>query len=434
MMNPEPRDFLFTTWEGGGNVPPILSIVRRLLARGHRVRVMSDACNRPEVEAAGAEFVPWSAAPSRPDKTAASDVLRDWEVPPERTVAVLRDRIMCGPAMGYAQDAFAALTARPADLLVTSEMLTGAMIAAEATGTRCAMLGANISLFPIPGVPPLGTGLLPPRNAEERRRFDEIVDAVGRMFNEGLPTVNEVRRAFGLAPIANVAEQTQIAERYLLATSAAFDFPADVLPAHVRYVGPELGDPSWATPWRSPWPAGDDRPLVLVAFSTTYQGHDGALRRVVDALGELPVRAVVTLGPALAAGRLPAPANVHVCASAPHGPLMREAAVVVTHAGHGSVVRALAAGAPLLCMPMGRDQNDNAARVTARGAGLTLPPDAPTSEIRAAIGRLLDEDGFRDAAARLGTAIADDAERSTAVAELESLAEPGVLLEAAASG
>ncbi len=43
-----PKHFLFTTWEGGGSVTPALTVVRKLVARGHRVRVMSDRCNRPE--------------------------------------------------------------------------------------------------------------------------------------------------------------------------------------------------------------------------------------------------------------------------------------------------------------------------------------------------------------------------------------------------
>ena len=73
------RDFLLATWEGGGTVPPVLTVARRLLARGHRVRVMLDVCARADVEAAGAEFVAWSRAPSRPDRSPASDPARDWE-------------------------------------------------------------------------------------------------------------------------------------------------------------------------------------------------------------------------------------------------------------------------------------------------------------------------------------------------------------------
>ena len=48
-----PRHFVFATWEGGGTVPPALTAARLLMRRGHRVRILSDACNRAEVEAIG---------------------------------------------------------------------------------------------------------------------------------------------------------------------------------------------------------------------------------------------------------------------------------------------------------------------------------------------------------------------------------------------
>ncbi len=76
----------------------------------------------------------------------------------------------------------------------------------------------------------------------------------------------------------------------------------------------------------------------------------------------------------------------------------------------------------MLVIPHGRDQNDNAVRVTDRGAGLSLPPDAPVEAIREACARLLNEPGFRDAARRLGDLVAADAERSTVVDELETAA------------
>ncbi len=58
--------FLFATWEGGGSVTPALTVARKLRARGHRVRVMSDRCNRPEAEAAGASFIARCSTPYSP--------------------------------------------------------------------------------------------------------------------------------------------------------------------------------------------------------------------------------------------------------------------------------------------------------------------------------------------------------------------------------
>ena len=95
---------------------------------------------------------------------------------------------------------------------------------------------------------------------------------------------------------------------------------------------------------------------------------------------------------------------------------------MITHAGYGTVIRALAWGLPLVCIPMGRDQSDNAARVVARGAGLRLTPKASIPALRQAIRRVLDEPAFREQARGLGRAIAKETRRPLAVEALEELA------------
>ncbi len=133
------------------------------------------------------------------------------------------------------------------------------------------------------------------------------------------------------------------------------------------------------------------------------------------------MRGVVTLGDTIAPHEIAAPPNVTLLHSAPHDRLMQAASVVVTHGGHGTVCRALVQKKPLLVIPHGRDQNDNAVRVTARGAGLSLPQDAGTAEIHVALKRLLTEPSFAEAAGKLGAAVGEDAARSPVVELLESL-------------
>ena len=415
-----------TTWEGGGNVTPILIVVRKLVTAGHDVRVVSDACNRRESEAAGARFLGWSSAPSRADKSPDSDILRDWEAPPgPESLRVLVERIMCGPAEAYGADLLAELAREKADLVVASGMLLGVIAACESIGQRVAAFEANVSLAPLPGVPPIGPGLMPPRNDDERAQHAEIAAASAALFNDaGLDALNRARHAFGLAPLTDVFDQLEAADAVLLGTSPSFDFAPDTLPPNTRYVGPQLGAPAWAESWNTPWARDDRRPLVLVAFSTTFQDHVGVLQRIVDALGHHDVRVVVTLGPALARDAVRPAANTHIVASAPHGTLMSEAALVVTHGGHGTVINALAHGAPLMVLPHGRDQNDNAVRVTARGAGVRVDPPYARDAIDRALGTLLSDPGYRTNARALGARIARDAASSTVVADLEALAAP----------
>ncbi|MBS0558945.1 MAG: glycosyltransferase family 1 protein [Proteobacteria bacterium] len=419
------RRFLFALWEGGGNVPPTMGAVRRLLARGHAVRVLGDDALRGDIEAAGAAFVPWRTAPNRPDRSAASDYLRDWE-PQEPGGDLLRvlDRVMIGPAAAYAADTFAELARAPADAVVSCDLLFGPMMAAEAFGAPLAVFAPNVSVLPLPGLPPMGPGMGPIVTEDDRAQAAAVAGWFAQVTAERLPVLNAARAGLGLAPLSEAFDQVRNAGRVLLATSRAFDFPSEAVPANLRYVGPVLDQPGWTGGWASPWDAGDARPLVLVSMSSTFQNQGAPMQRVLDALAPLPVRVLATLGPALAsAGALRVPDNAVAVAAAPHDAVMPHAAAVVTHCGHGTVMRALALGKPMLCLPMGRDQNDNAARVALRGAGLRLAPTDTVETICAAMRRLLDEPHFAEAARTLGQAIAAAEPAHALVDELEALAE-----------
>jgi MGT family glycosyltransferase len=406
--------FLFTTWEGGGHVQPMLLVARDLTTRGHGVLVVSDPCNAADALALQVPFRAWTTAPVQTGKTREDDRLKDHEADsPLEVIQRLLDRVMSGPARAYAEDTLEAIDAFAPDVVVTQELLLGAMAAAEARGLPLALLTANIwSLPTMPGAPPFGAGM-PPATSDEERAMHAMVGQMSRtFFQAGLPDLNTARTALGLEPLADLFAQLDAARAILLATSQAFDFAPAPLPAPFVHVGPYLADPAWVEPFASP---PGDAPLALVSFSSLYQAQEPTLRAIIAALGELPVRGVVTTGPTIDPATFEAPTNVAIVRSAPHGALLEDAALFITHAGHGSTLRPLMVGVPLLCLPMGRDQNDNAARVIQRGAGLMLAPNATPEAIATAVRRLLDEPGFKAAATVLGEAIrADEAARGAA--------------------
>lgn len=145
------------------------------------------------------------------------------------------------------------------------------------------------------------------------------------------------------------------------------------------------------------------------------------LRRAVAAMGTLPVRAIVTTGRGIDPAMIDAPANVEVRELAPHRKILAEAAVVVTHCGHGTTIKALAAGVPIVGLPMGRDQFDIAARLVHCGAGIRVDASAPPEAIAAATGLVLGDTSYRKAAGRIARAIAEDTADDRAVGEVESV-------------
>lgn len=415
--------FLFATWEGGGHVQPMLLVAQGLKALGHEMLAISDACNAPDAAALGVPFRPWRRAPSRAAATPETDPVQDWLASsPLDVIHRVLTGVLGGPAALYGADTREAIADLRPDVVVCQELLFGVMAAAEAARLPLAVLSSNIwSLPTVDTAPPFGAGAPPAANEGQRDFYRRVASHARAAFQEGLPALNEARGSLGLTPLAELFDQLRAAARILIATSRAFDFD-QTPPDPFRYVGPYMADPAWTEPWSPPFEANDHRPLALVSFSTMYQGQEAILRRVIEALAGLPLRAILTLGPALGPEDFAAPDNVAVASRAPFGALLPLASAVVTHAGHATTLRSLMAGVPLLCLPQGRDQFDNAARVVESGAGLRLPPDAPAADIAAALQRLLSEPGFAQAAAALGRRISADAAARSAEAELLALA------------
>jgi MGT family glycosyltransferase len=424
MAAPRSGTVLLATLQGGGNLPPQLGLARRLVDRGHRVHVLSEPSVADEAHAAGCGFTAWPTAPAGNAVDRDLALARDWQL---RTLGqVLRfvrglGDFLFGAADRFAQDVLATLERVPADAVLVDLALVGALAGAERSGLPTAVLMPSIYMPPMSGRPVLGSGWTPARGPLGRVRDRAAPYLFRRFVDLGLPRLNTARATLGLDPLTTVFGAFDRCERVLVMTSPTFDPPPDALPDNVRYVGPVIDDPAWAAvqPVRLP-PGGD--PLVLVAMSSTYQAHQELLERVVAALAALPVRGLVTLGPGLRAGEVRDAPNVTVVPSAPHGQVLSDAAAVVTHGGHGTVIKTLAAGVPMVVLPHGRDQADNAVRVLATGSGLRLSRRTGSPAIAAAVQRILTQPAYRDNAQRMADTLTAEASRQpTAIDEVESL-------------
>jgi MGT family glycosyltransferase len=194
----------------------------------------------------------------------------------------------------------------------------------------------------------------------------------------------------------------------LMLVSSSFDYAARRLPSNMKHVGTPIDDAAMQ-PWDSPWlREGRQRPLVLVSLSSLDQGQTPILKRVLLALARLDVRAIVTVGPSLNPTEFVASPNVRLEQFVPHSAVLPHAAALVTQCGLGTLTKGLAAGVPLVCLPVLGDQPDNAARVSTHGAGIRLPTDASSEQISAAIEQVLVDRRFREAAQRLRAAMSGE--------------------------
>jgi UDP:flavonoid glycosyltransferase YjiC (YdhE family) len=170
------------------------------------------------------------------------------------------------------------------------------------------------------------------------------------------------------------------ADLVLHATDREFDLSFDRLPPGHHYVGP-LG--TWEPPSRPPSyldEPGD--PWVLASISSQMQDDLPLAEAVIGALDGKAVRAVLTLGPDHDRSELRVEAsNVLVERVISHAAVLERGALLVSHAGHGSVMKALWFGRPMMLVPWGRDQPGVAARATALGVAVVVPREVASVDV-----------------------------------------------------
>ncbi len=415
-----------------GSAPPQLAVTRRLVERGHEVRVLAHRAARERIERTGAEFVEFKRTVPDMDITRReTDTIRDWEA---RTRAGAGIRMLKHCLFAFmlptSRDCAEVLASWPADVVLFDWMFTGAGIAAEGAGLPSIALVHCPYPLPIDGAPPLFSGQRRVENTLGAARDSALNHLARRLLATGLPVLNKARAEQGLDALGDWADQLLAADAICVLTAPELDFSSRAgLPTNVHYVGPAF-EP-YPKEWQSPWPESNSDPLVLVSFSTSYMDQHALAQRVLDALAPLPVRTLLTAGPALEAETLRLPANARRVAFIPHRTVLPHAALVISHAGWQTINAALADGVPLLCIPDGRDQPDNAARVIACGAGIRVRKNASTRKLRRAITQTLENPSLKDGAGAIASALARSNGAVTVVGMLEQLARRSATVDPA---
>jgi MGT family glycosyltransferase len=374
--------FAFVTWEGGGNVGPAIGIAQELAARGHSCRFLGYERQREPIEGQGLAF----------RQLARGGTFDRHGLAGEQLLAGLVGRIWA--CSDHLQDLAEAVEAEATDVLVVDCMMDGALAAAE-----------RLPVVAVALVHSVVAGLIGPADSP----------TVKARFAGALA----LRAAAGLRPVGRHRE-TWDRLPTLVTTIRELDAEAGTMGPNVRYVGPIRERFEHAT-WTSPWKADDERPLVVVSFSTTQiWDQRGRIERTLAALAEEPVRVLVSGPHGL---DIPLPANAVAARFVPHELVLPSAAAMVTHCGHGTIATSLDHGVPVVGLPnKAADQPYLAKRIEQLGAGMALDGEAPAGQIREAVRAAIDDPRYRDAARALGAAIHKAPGVSGAAEELEKVA------------
>jgi len=146
------------------------------------------------------------------------------------------------------------------------------------------------------------------------------------------------------------------------------------LPEHTSYIGPSV-DGIRASGKAGQWRKAGFRKLIYVAVGTVrfrWRENVEILRKVLKAFADMPdVQVVVSTGDEHATAALqPVPANVDVFDFVPQMEILREADLVITHAGAGTFRECIYHEVPMLAYPRNHDQFGNSSRIVFHGIGL----------------------------------------------------------------
>lgn len=251
-----------------------------------------------------------------------------------------------------------------------------------------------------------------------------VVLAAGGMLRPDVvaATLDEVRAEHGLA-----SDPDLLAVRGRLVidpTPPGYRDPADPLPdstIRVALVRPGV-EPALNPPWDPVRPEG---PAVCVTLGTVFPLESGdLLARVATAFADHPGDVLITIGPEVDPASLgPVGPHVHIERHVPQARVFPHVSLVVSHAGSGTVLGALAHGRPMVLLPMGADQPWNGDRCAALGVGRVLDPGLATSDdIRTAVRQAIADPTMRAAAEAVRDAMLEMPAPSVAVAAIERLA------------
>lgn len=397
-----------------GHYRPFSHLAAELIARGHRATFVHHPDAAPLIEADGAGF---EAIGPR-----AAPVAR-WTEP----MARIRGLIGLGGVMGgmirftdmFCRDGPAAFRRIGADAVIVDQLEAGGALVAEHLGLQFASVAAALPINREPGVPPpyVGWGYVPGEKGAKRnlggwRVADLLMRGIGEAIERNSERLGLARRRRlddCLSPRLQISQMIP-----------GLDFPREALPPGFHYTGPfRRGAPE---PFELP--PGDSRPLVYCTLGTLQGSRAGIFRKVAKACAELDLRLLISQG---GRGRIRPgerlAGNPLVRDWVPQEAVLARADVVVCHGGINTVLEPLAAGLPMVVMPLAFEQSGIGARLEHAGVARVLGRGASARGLAGAIAEVRGVPSYRARAA----AVRDEMERAGGVRRAVDLIESALL-------
>jgi rhamnosyltransferase subunit B len=366
------KRIVINCWGSHGDFFPYVGLALALKARGHTPVVATPGIYREEVERAGVEY-----AHVGPDLDPNDKTLYDRVMDQARGAEVIvRELLMPKLAETHAQ---LTAVAAGADLIVGHPLTVSVRLVAERANVPwvstvlAPMLFFSATDLPVlPQAPFLRhAGTL---GGWAARR---VVGFARRATRNWFDPVHRLRAELGLPPAGHPMFEGMFSPRLTLALfSRVLGEPQSDWPPHVCttgfvfYNGPDAALSQELEEFLASGP-----PPVVFTLGTSAVGAAGRFYHESAAAAQaLGLRAVLLVGAFEQNRPGELSRDVLVIDRAPHQLLFPRASAIVLHGGIGTTGQALRSGRPVLVVPHGHDQFDNAHRITKLGVARTLHP------------------------------------------------------------
>jgi UDP:flavonoid glycosyltransferase YjiC (YdhE family) len=370
-----PRRILFTAAGGHGHLQPLLPLAQQAAQAGHDVLITGAASLAAQATYRGLAFTA-----TGPDLRPIHAPLVVHDVDEERRAVA--SYFVAKLGRSRAEAVLGLCRSWRPHVIVRDEVDFGAAVAAEAAGlphVRVIVIGAGQFIL-----------------------RELVSDPLHMLLSE-----------FGVKDV----EGFDALHRHLTLTPfpMAFRSAGDPLPGKVfRYHVP------------APPRAARSERTVFVTLGTIFNTESGDLLRTA-ALGAAACptveRVVVATGEHVqpeSLGRMPQQVAVHQFVQ--QDAILAECDAVISHAGSGTVLGALKQALPMVSLPMGADQQLNAARLDELGLGLSLRADATdVGKVREALAEVLASKAMRERLSRVAGDIAASPGPAEAIGAVEAL-------------
>jgi rhamnosyltransferase subunit B len=416
------RRILFASIGSLGDLHPVIGMALELKRRGHFVCIASTPFYRSKIESLGLEF-----KPLRPDwDPTDTSLVAGCENIRRGTEILLR-----GLVLPHLRDTYSDLlnAAKNIDLMIASELVYAAPLVAEKLRLRWASAILSPCTFFSAYDPPV----LP--NVPELRYLRWTGPQVHRvMLRAAMASIDhwwqpirQLRREEGLRPARNPLLHDKFSPELVLAlfsrqlAAQQPDWPASTIqPGFVFHDQPSAAEEPSGELER--FLADGAPPIAFTQGSTAVHNPGSFYEESIEAARQVGRRALLIGADETAYAAGP---DVFVARYAPYSQVFPRCAVIVHQGGAGTTGMAMRAGRPMLIVPYGWDQPDQAARVVRMGAGLTIARKQYSAARAArALRRLLDEESFPRRAAEVREAMQAEDGASSACDAIEELLIP----------